>query len=374
MKKLFIITGEHSGDKHAADVVKELRTINPELVIHGIGGENLHAQGVELFSDHSKMNSVGFSLKMLLDHVSLGRRVIDYLKVFQPDVILMVDYGGFNLNISKVIKKELPQIKICYYIPPQIWASRKWRINTVKKNIDKVFCIFPFEKQLYEENGVNYKFVGHPLVHQIPRGHDRHAFFEKYGLDENKKLVSIFPGSRVFEVKNLLKTFIKASELIKKSLPETQFVIALAPNLKKSVIEQFLPRGCDMQIVQNENYSLLELSDSLILASGTVALEAALYKTPMLISYKGPWILYIIYLLVRCIKHVSLPNIIMQRDIIQELIQKRSRAGMVAAETLKILTNNEYKNKMVQELSSVEKRLTNAIPAKVVAESLMNLK
>jgi len=192
--------------------------------------------------------------------------------------------------------------------------------------------------------------------------------------DENKKLVSIFPGSRVFEVKNLLKTFIKASELIKKSLPETQFVIALAPNLKKSVIEQFLPRGCDMQIVQNENYSLLELSDSLILASGTVALEAALYKTPMLISYKGPWILYIIYLLVRCIKHVSLPNIIMQRDIIQELIQKRSRAGMVAAETLKILTNNEYKNKMVQELSSVEKRLTNAIPAKVVAESLMNLK
>ena len=374
MKKLFIITGEHSGDKHAADVVKELRTINPELVIHGIGGENLHAQGVELFSDHSKMNSVGFSLKMLLDHVSLGRRVIDYLKVFQPDVILMVDYGGFNLNISKVIKKELPQIKICYYIPPQIWASRKWRINTVKKNIDKVFCIFPFEKQLYEENGVNYKFVGHPLVHQIPRGHDRHAFFEKYGLDENKKLVSIFPGSRVFEVKNLLKTFIKASELIKKRLPETQFVIALAPNLKKSVIEQFLPRGCDMQIVQNENYSLLELSDSLILASGTVALEAALYKTPMLISYKGPWILYIIYLLVRCIKHVSLPNIIMQRDIIQELIQKRSRAGMVAAETLKILSNNEYKNKMVQELSSVEKRLTNAIPAKVVAESLMNLK
>ena len=374
MKKLFIITGEHSGDKHAADVVKELRTINPELVIHGIGGENLHAQGVELFSDHSKMNSVGFSLKMLLDHVSLGRRVIDYLKVFQPDVILMVDYGGFNLNISKVIKKELSQIKICYYIPPQIWASRKWRINTVKKNIDKVFCIFPFEKQLYEENGVNYKFVGHPLVHQIPRGHDRHAFFEKYGLDENKKLVSIFPGSRVFEVKNLLKTFIKASDLIKKSLPETQFVIALAPNLKKSVIEQFLPRGCDMQIVQNENYSLLELSDSLILASGTVALEAALYKTPMLISYKGPWILYIIYLLVRCIKHVSLPNIIMQRDIIQELIQKRSRAGMVAAETLKILTNNEYKNKMVQELSSVEKRLTNAVPAKVVAESLMNLK
>ncbi len=374
MKKLFIITGEHSGDKHAADVVRELRVLNPELIVHGIGGENLSAQGVELFSDHSKMNSVGFSLKIILDHISLGRRVVDYLKEFQPDVILMVDYGGFNLNISKVIKKELPHIKICYYIPPQIWASRKWRINTVKKNIDKVFCIFPFEKQLYDENGIDYEFVGHPLVHQIPRGHDKHAFFLKHGLDVNKNLVSIFPGSRVFEVKNLLKTFIKASALIKERLPETQFVIALAPNLKKSVIEQFLPKDCDMQIVQNENYSLLELSDSLILASGTVALEAALYKTPMLISYKGPWFLYMIYLLVRCIKHVSLPNIIMQRDIIMELIQKKSNAGMVAAETLKILTDIEYKNKMVQELSSVENQLTTLVPAKVVAESLINLK
>ena len=134
MKKLFIITGEHSGDKHASDVVRELRKLNPNLVVHGIGGENLKAQGVELFSDHSKMNSVGFSAKIIWDHVNLGRKVVDYLKIFQPDAILLVDYGGFNLNISKVIKKELPKIKIYYFIPPQIWASRKWRINTVKKN------------------------------------------------------------------------------------------------------------------------------------------------------------------------------------------------------------------------------------------------
>lgn len=374
MKKLFIITGEHSGDKHAADVVKELKLLNPELIVHGIGGENLKSVGVELFSDHSKMNSVGFSTKIILDHINLGRRVVDYLKDFQPDTILMVDYGGFNLNISKVIRKEFPHIKICYFIPPQIWASRKWRINTVKKNIDKVFCIFPFEKDLYEKNGINYEFVGHPLVHQIPRNHDRHAFFEKYSLDENKKLVSIFPGSRVFEVKNLLKTFIKAADIIKNALPETQFVIALAPNLKKKVIEQFLPSDCNIQIIQNENYALLEMSDSLILASGTVALEAALYKTPMLISYKGPQILYLIYLLVRCIKQVSLPNIIMQKDIIKELIQQNSNAGMVAEETIKILTDNLYKNEMIENLSKVENRLTDLIPAKNVAIGLNNLK
>lgn len=374
MKKLFIITGEHSGDKHASDVVRELRKLNPNLVVHGIGGENLKAQGVGLFSDHSKMNSVGFSAKIIWDHVNLGRKVVDYLKIFQPDAILLVDYGGFNLNISKVIKKELPKIKIYYFIPPQIWASRKWRINTVKKNIDKVFCIFPFEKQLYEENGIDYEFVGHPLVYQIPRKHDKQAFFEKYGLDVNKKLVSIFPGSRVFEVKNLLKTFVNASEIVLKSLPQTQFVIALAPNLKRDVIEKFLPKNCNIQIIQNENYPLLELSDSLILASGTVALEAALYKTPMLISYKGPQLFYLIYLLVRCIKQVSLPNIIMGQNIIQELIQNKSTAGMVAGETIKILTDNSYRTQMIEKLSMVEKRLTDLIPAEMVAKGLSGLK
>ena len=374
MKKLFIITGEHSGDKHASDVVRELKSLNPELVIHGIGGENLKAQGVKLFSDHSKMNSVGFSFKIIYDHINLGKRTVDYLKQFMPDAILLIDYGGFNLNISKIIKKELPQIKIYYFIPPQIWASRKWRINTVKKYIDKVFCIFPFEKELYRKNEINYEFVGHPLVHQIPRGHDRHAFFAKYNLDENKKLVSIFPGSRVFEVKNLLKTFVKASEIIKNNLKDTQFVIALAPNLKKNVIESFLPKNCDIQIIQNENYSLLELSDSLILASGTVALEAALYKTPMLISYKGPLILYLIYLLVRCIKQVSLPNIIMGHDIIKELIQFRSKPRFVAEETINILTNKEYKDKMVDNLSMGESKLTALVPAAEVAKNIINLK
>ena len=284
---------------------------------------------------------------------------------------MLVDYGGFNLNIAGVIKKELTETKIAYYIPPQIWATRKYRIKKVKKYIDKVFCIFPFEKKMYNEYGIDCEYVGHPLVHQIPREHSKDEFFEKYELDKSKRLVSIFPGSRTFEVKNLLKTFIKATELINEKLSDVQFVIALAPNLKVDIIKKFLPKNCNIPIIQHENYALLDISDSLILASGTVALEAALYKTPMLISYKGPQILYWVYLMVRCIKRVSLPNIIMHKSIIQELLQKDSTPEKVTEETIKILTDDEYRKNMINDLSEVEKHLSTLTPAEVVAEELL---
>ena len=137
MKKLFIITGEYSGDRHACDVVKELKKINPEIEIEAVGGENLANEGVKLFCDHSKMSAMGFNFKIILSHIFLGKRVADYIKnEFKPDMVLLVDYGGFNLNLSKVLSKY--GIKLYYYIPPQIWASRKWRLKTIKKNISKL--------------------------------------------------------------------------------------------------------------------------------------------------------------------------------------------------------------------------------------------
>ena len=200
-KKLFIITGELSGDKHASAVVKNLRELRDDIEIQAIGGENLKALGVKLFVDHSKahMSAMGLTPKILFDHLTLGKRVVDYLKNdYKPDLVLLIDYGGFNLNISKFLKKA--GIKVFYYIPPQIWASRKWRIKTVKENIAKVMTIFPFEKEMYEKAGIDAQFVGHPLISQMPQRAQRDSVFEKYGLDKNKKLISIFPGSRVFEL------------------------------------------------------------------------------------------------------------------------------------------------------------------------------
>ena len=367
-KKLFIITGELSGDKHASLVVKNLLENRNDIEIEAIGGENLKKLGVKLFVDHSKahMSAMGLTPKILFDHITLGKRVVDYLKnEYKPDLVLLIDYGGFNLNISNFLKKA--GIKVFYYIPPQIWASRKWRIKTVKKNISKVMTIFPFEKEMYEKEGIDAQFVGHPLITQMPPCANRDEVFEKYGLDKNKKLISIFPGSRTFELHNLMKTFLKSAALIAQKRDDVQFAIAQADSLKDDVFKKYLGKT-DIKVIKNDNYSLLSMSDALMLASGTVALEAALYTTPMIISYKGPWIAYFVYRLVRCINRVCLPNIIMDKDIVPELLQKDSNPQIISKALLKILEDDEYRQLMKDDLSKVKAILSRHESAKEVAQ------
>ncbi len=355
MKKIFIITGEYSGDKHAADVAKEILKENPQVSIEAVGGENLEAAGVKLFCNHAKMSAVGLSFKIIIDHIMLGKKVADYLiNDYKPDLVLLVDYGGFNLNIAKVLKKA--GLKIYYYIPPQIWASRKWRIETVKKYIDKVITIYPFEIEMYKKAGIDAEFSGNPLIYQIPEINNKKDFFNEYKIDSTKKLISIFPGSRIFEIKNLLKIFLKAADLIQKQIPNVQFVICQAPTIADKDITPFVPS--DIKIIKGKNYELLALSDILILASGTVALEATLYGTPMIISYKGPALFYLIYLLVRCIDKVSLPNIISQENIVPELIQQKAKPEIIANHIIELLSDKEKYEKMKEELRNVKHFLT----------------
>ena len=331
MKKLFIITGEYSGDKHGADVVREIKKLTNDIEIEAVGGENLKNAGVKIYCDHSRLSAMGFNLKIIMTHIQVGEEIAQYLKnEFKPDMVLMIDYGGFNLNLSKVLSKY--GIKIYYYIPPQVWASRKWRLNTIKKNINKVLTIFPFEKEMYKETGVDVEYVGHPLSAQMPQKADRNVFMNINGFDKSKKLVSIFPGSRKFEIKNLLPLFLKSARIIAEKEPSVQFAIAQAPNIKDEWMYPVLSKYSDLNIkvMKNKNYELLAVSDALILASGTVALEAALYQTPMIISYKGPYYLYLVYLAVRSIKRVCLPNIILNKDVVPELLQFRAKPKIIA--------------------------------------------
>lgn len=358
MKKIFIITGEHSGDIHASKVVEALKNDCPNLIIEGIGGENLKNAGVKLFSDQKKMSAVGFSFKMLFDHINLGSRLVNYLKnEFKPDLVLLIDYGAFNLNIAKVLKKDNKNLKIYYYIPPQVWASRKWRINVIKKFVDKVLCIFPFEKPMYDYYGIDCHYCGHPITYQLPAPADREDFFTRHGLDKNKKLVSIFPGSRVYELKTLMDIFVKSAEILKKLHPDVQFIISHAPNLADNVFNKYLSKT-DFKVIKGENHAMLSVSDALILASGTVALEASLYKTPMIIAYKGPKLLYCIYLAVRCINRVSLPNIILDKDIVPELIQSKAKPDIIAYNIEKLLYDAEYREKHIEGLNGVKELLS----------------
>lgn len=374
MTKLFIITGEHSGDIHAGKVVEELKKIcDSELIIEGIGGENLKNAGVKLFSDQKKMSAMGLSLKILIDHITLGKRLVDYLtKEFKPDLVLLIDYGAFNLNVAKVLKSKNKYLKIAYYIPPQIWATRKWRIKTIKKYVDKVLCIFPFEKELYEKEGIETHYCGHPLISQLPVPANRNEFFEKHGLDKNKKLVSIFPGSRVYELKTLMKLFINSANLIQKLHPDIQFLISHAPNLSDEIFNSYL-KNTDFKVVKGENHAMLSVSDALILASGTVALEASLYQTPMIISYHGPWLFYLIYLLVRCINKVSLPNIITNKDIVPELIQGKAKPDIIAYNIEKFLYNEDDREENIKALGEVKELLSDKVSSVEVAQNIKHL-
>lgn len=374
-KKIFIITGEHSGDIHAGKVVDELKKLqsDKELIIEGIGGENLRNVGVKLFSDQKKMSAMGFSFKILFDHISLGTRLVNYLtKNFKPDLVLLIDYGAFNLNIAKVLKKKNKDIKIFYYIPPQVWASRKWRINVIKKNVDKVLCIFPFEKELYESEGIDVHYCGHPLISQLPPPANRDEFFERHGLDKEKKLVSIFPGSRVYELKTLMTLFLKAAKLLKKLHPDVQFLVSHAPNLADDVFNKYLEHN-EFKVIKGENQAMLSVSDALILASGTVALEASLYQTPMIISYKGPWFLYLIYLAVRCIDKVSLPNIITKKDIVPELVQSLAKQDLIAYNIEKLLYDQEYRDEKINALGEVKSLLSDKVSSYEAAKEINSL-
>ena len=251
-----------------------------------------------------------------------------------------------------------------------MWASRKWRIKKIKKYVDKVLCIFPFEVEMYKKEGVDAEFVGHPLLDEMPESIiDINAFFDENAIDKSNKLVSIFPGSRVFEVKNLLEIFLEAARKLKTKHDDLQFVLCQAPNIKDNLIYPCLDKYKDLnvKVLKNKNYELLNVSDALMLASGTVALEAALYETPMIISYKGPWFLYGVYLLVRCIKRVCLPNIILDKDIVPELIQLKAKAENVAFSVEEILYNENYRLNMINELRNVKQKLSGSNTAKKVA-------
>ncbi len=369
MKKIFIITGEYSGDIHASHVVRALqKEYSGDLIIEGIGGDNLAASGVKLFSDQKKMGAVGLSPAIIFNHIILGKKVVDYLiNDFKPDLVILIDYGKFNLSVAKFLHQA--GIKIFYYIPPQVWASRKWRINKIKKYIDKVLCIFPFEKELYESYGISTHYCGHPLVSQLPKPADRAEFFNKHGLDPSRKLVSVFPGSRKFELYYLADVFINTAKELQKKHPDLQFCISHAPNLPDDLYNKYV-KNTDFKIIKGENQALLSVSDALILASGTVALEAALYQTPMIIAYRGPYLFYLIYLLVRCIKMVSLPNIISGRLIVPEILESNVNVKNISYNIEKLLYDKTAREEQITGLAGVRELLSERISSKEAAEAV----
>ncbi len=343
-RRLFIITGDHSADQHAGNVVRHLKAHDPSIEVSAVGGDSLREAGAHIFEDQSQMGRVGFGvISGIPYHYFLGQRIVKYLETsFKPDAVLLIDYGGFNLNMAKALKER--GHRVFYFIPPQVWASRKGRIQQIKKYVDHVFCIFPFEETLYQEYDIPVTYVGHPLTGELPESANRELFCQNNNLDPEARIVALFPGSRKVEISYLLQPMIESTVLIQKAQKghqknRLQFVVAqpnsltddyfskeLAKVLQPIKLREGVLRGENLKIsvVKNQHHALQSVADVAMVKSGTATLETALYKTPMIILYKGHWILAMLARKIMCLPCWGLPNILIdpKKPIIQELLQE----------------------------------------------------
>jgi lipid-A-disaccharide synthase len=334
-----VVVGEASGDAHAARVVTALKQRAPELNISGIGGDKLRTAGMNVTIDFSELAVMGLVevLKKYRHLKGVFNQMVALLKNQQPDLLILVDYPGFNLKLAKEAKKL--GIPVAYYISPKVWAWRKGRVKTIQRVVGRMLVLFPFEVPIYEQAGVPVNCVGHPLVDAVKRTLTTRQAKEKVGLEQDKKVIGLFPGSRRSEVEVLLPLMIKAAERVQQQYPDSQIVVPLAPGLSRDTLIPILASSrIPIQVIESDFYELTSACDAVVACSGTVTLEIALLGVPHFICYRvSPATYKIMRRLVR-IPHVGLCNIVTGKALVTEVLQDDVTAPRLEEELLDRLT------------------------------------
>lgn len=369
--RLMIISGEASGDLHGSGIVKELKKLNKDIDIFGIGGDKMQAAGMELVYHSKELSVMGFVevLKHLPTIRSVEKTLDTLLLKRRPDALLLIDYPGFNLRFAK--KAHKLGIKIFYYISPQIWAWHSSRITKIKTLITKMFVVFPFEVDIYRKANMDVEFVGNPLLDVIGTPQEKPEFYARYGLDISKPIIGLFPGSRRQELDNIFPTMLQAAEVLRTEF-KAQIIVGAASILEGDYIKSFLGENSNVRILQNATYDLMKNSNAAVVTSGTATLETACFQTPMVIVYKTSWLTYFIGRLLVRIKHIGLVNILAGRTIVPELIQHRANAKSIVREVSKYLTDKEYCENTRQQLTEIYKTLGKPGAASRVAEKILD--
>ena len=351
--KYYIIAGEASGDLHGSNLMKALYKEDPSAEIHFWGGDLMQNVGGTLVKHYRELSFMGFievvfNLKTILNNIKICKKDI---QEFQPDVLIFIDYPGFNMRIAKWAK-ELG-MKTHYYISPQIWAWKENRITDIKRDVDKMYVILPFEKDFYEKkHHYPVEFVGHPLIDAIQNRTtvDEVAFRKKYNLDE-KPIIALLPGSRKQEITKMLSVMLS----VVNDFPDYQFVIAGAPSQEYSFYAPFL-KTKNSHFISNKTYDLLSISTAALVTSGTATLETALFKVPEVVCYKGSWASYQIAKRMVTLKYISLVNLIMDKEVVTELIQDNCTSKNIKIELQKLLEPN-YRKQFLVNYNELEKQL-----------------
>ncbi len=351
IEHLLICTGDPSAAHHAADLVKAILVRHPQLRITAVGNDELQNAGATLLAHHDEIGMGGWGISAALagiwGHWQLAQKIKHFVSEERVDRVLFMDYSGFHLKLASLL------VRFCdlrYYIPPQLWASRPQRMKSIEAFITKVYTIFPFENELYQNAGIPHLFVGHPLTRCLPTPVSKHEFCVRHCLEANLPILGLFPGSRVGEVKRILPVFAKALAEVHGVLDEKgeslQIVMAQAPNLsdafmEKAVQDAFTPfPQLKLTILKDANHAILSASDLILGASGTTSLEAALYETPMVIAYKVDWISAMVAKQIIMVPFIGLPNLLVPFEhapILPERLQGGCTPTVLAKDVLDFL-------------------------------------
>lgn len=351
--KYYIISGEASGDLHGANLIKALKKEDNQAVFRAWGGDLMKDAGAVLVKHYKDLAFMGFAevlmnLPTILGNIKFCKNdILD----FQPHVVILIDYPGFNLRIAKFLKNQ--GIKVFYYISPQIWAWHQSRAHNIKKVVDRMFVILPFEKEFYRKFNMEVDYVGHPLIDAIGQKKKKapEVVRKELGLNE-KAIVAIVPGSRKQEILKMLPLMLEMQDYF----PQYQFVVAAAPSQDESLYRNLIGSR-KIAFVANRTYDLLSISQAAMVTSGTATLETALFKVPEVVCYKGNFISYAIARQLVKVNFISLVNIVMGREIVKELIQADFCIKLLKEELGKLLEDNTYRDKMLANFDELTQRL-----------------
>lgn len=367
--RIFILAGEPSGDEYGAQLMHELKSINANISFSGIGGTLMNKEGLKSMAPFSKMSVMGFVevLKSLFFFISLEKKILNHIKKEVPDKIILIDYPGFNLRLCKKIK-SVTDIKIIYYISPQIWAWKEKRIELVKQYVNQMLVIFKFEKEWYLQKKVPVHYVGHPFLDIWKPNENLDLFIDKYNLNIDKPILTLFPGSRFQEINKHLNLFIDAALKVKSQIPELQILLGLHSDLK-------LTQKIDANIIVVDDMPLkaLEIATSAIISSGTATLQSAIMNTPAVVVYKMNKISWWLTKKLVKVKFASMSNIIADKLIFPELLQNNATPLSISRETIKMINNKKYRNNLMHELKGVRKIIGESGASKKAAQFVEGL-
>lgn len=358
-KRVMIIAGEASGDLHAAKLVREVKQKTDNIKFYGIGGKNMSEAGVETLVDSADLAVVGlFEVLAHWSTISAALKKMQHLlRTDPPDLLVLTDYPDFNLRLAKTAKEC--GVKVLYYISPQVWAWRQKRVFKIRKLVDMMAVVFPFEESFYKEYNVPVRFVGHPLVDEVHSSADQKTLRDEFFLDNDKPVVGLFPGSRHSEIKRLLPIIVESAKQILAKKPDTQFVIPVASTLKEDdILPYFEETEFDMRIIHHRSHDVMQVCDAIITVSGTVTLEIALMQIPMVVINKISNFSYFFVSRMLKIDHVALCNIVANKRIVPELIQNDAQIDQIANTLLALLDDTNLREKIISELGEIKDKLS----------------